>query len=71
MTAPAVLLRDIEYRAFPDVPRRDFMQEAFELLAHPARTHGRRLPSAAAPELVTLRDRVLWKARVRLASGQA
>jgi ubiquinone/menaquinone biosynthesis C-methylase UbiE len=37
-----------------------------QLLSHPLRTRGRRLPWATAPELVTVRDRVLWKARVRL-----
>jgi ubiquinone/menaquinone biosynthesis C-methylase UbiE len=38
-----------------------------QLLSHPMRTRGRRLPWDTAPELVTIRDRVLWKARVRLA----
>jgi ubiquinone/menaquinone biosynthesis C-methylase UbiE len=36
-----------------------------QLLSHPVRTRGRRLPWYVAPELRTVRDAVLWKARRR------
>ena len=34
-----------------------------QLLSHPIRTHGRRLPWHVVPELRTEKDAVLWKAR--------
>jgi len=37
-----------------------------QLLSHPFRTRGRRLPWRSAPELRTERDAILWKARRRL-----
>lgn len=36
-----------------------------QILSHPIRTRGRRLPWHAVPELVTERDAVLWKCRRR------
>ena len=40
-----------------------------QLLSHPFRSRGRRLPWEAAPELRVVRDRFLWKARMRLAAA--
>lgn len=37
-----------------------------QLLSHPFRTRGRRLPWAAVPQLRVARDGVLWKARRRM-----
>jgi ubiquinone/menaquinone biosynthesis C-methylase UbiE len=39
-----------------------------QLLSHPIRTRGGRLPWSAVPELKVWRDRVLWKARRKLAA---
>lgn len=36
-----------------------------QLLSHPIRSRGRRLPWRAVPELRTVRDAILWKARRR------
>ena len=40
-----------------------------QLLAHPARAGGRRLPWAAAPELVPCRSAALWSRRVKRRPG--
>jgi len=37
-----------------------------QLLSHPFRSRGRRLPWKAVPELSVVRDRLLWKTRRRL-----
>lgn len=40
-----------------------------QLLSHPIRTHGRRLPWSVVPELRTERDAVLWKARRKVTAS--
>jgi ubiquinone/menaquinone biosynthesis C-methylase UbiE len=42
-----------------------------QLLSHPLRTRGRRLPWGAAPELRLERQAVLWKSRRKVAPGLA
>ncbi|MGH7535682.1 MAG: hypothetical protein ACREMG_08865, partial [Gemmatimonadales bacterium] len=47
--------------------RRRFISETVssQLLSHPLRTRGRRLPWAAVPELRLERQAVLWKSRCK------